>query len=351
MKKTIALILSLMLLAIPLALADGAEGGSALDAFYALTGKNQQIDVPRAAADYLADAVNGKYAALPATQTELAAMAADLNALTAVSSRDIAAYASAAQMSVKQVRNAYYKALANVLRAEIAVHPASEEKYANVQMILSLFLDQSDPADDAARSAIRGEMTADAAAAIARDAALPGDFVTFLIMNDDWNDTRWDNDDVWRAGVTWDDAYDNADALERGDRDSRTSTSVADMQSRLIALGYLTGKADGIFGARTEAALIQYQRANGLPADGVFSSDDAAMLLGSDVVARWDYQNSFDDTPAYLDTPNNTPDHTPDNTPNYANTPAYRDTPDNTPDRTPDNTPDNTRDNTPDNTP
>ena len=47
------------------------------------------------------------------------------------------------------------------------------------------------------------------------------------------------------------------------------SDAVRDMQNRLIALGYLTGKADGNFGPKTSLALIAFQKANGLTADGV----------------------------------------------------------------------------------
>ena len=41
------------------------------------------------------------------------------------------------------------------------------------------------------------------------------------------------------------------------------------LQVRLISLGYLTGKADGVFGAGTSAAVQAFQLRNGLSADGV----------------------------------------------------------------------------------
>ena len=53
--------------------------------------------------------------------------------------------------------------------------------------------------------------------------------------------------------------------LKQGD----VSSTVKSMQQRLIELGYLTGKADGNFGAQTYAALVAFQRANALNADGV----------------------------------------------------------------------------------
>lgn len=47
---------------------------------------------------------------------------------------------------------------------------------------------------------------------------------------------------------------------------------VVELQKRLITLGYLDDAADGIFGSKTQAAVIKYQRANGLSADGIAGS-------------------------------------------------------------------------------
>ena len=41
------------------------------------------------------------------------------------------------------------------------------------------------------------------------------------------------------------------------------------LQNALIAKGYLSGAADGIFGAQTRDALIRFQRDNGLKVDGI----------------------------------------------------------------------------------
>ena len=56
--------------------------------------------------------------------------------------------------------------------------------------------------------------------------------------------------------------------LARGSRDAEGEHAVADLQRRLIALDYLMGEADGIFGGGTERALTAFQAQNGLKETG-----------------------------------------------------------------------------------
>ena len=53
---------------------------------------------------------------------------------------------------------------------------------------------------------------------------------------------------------------------------------VVAVQTKLIKWGYLTGRADGIFGAKTKAAVIKFQRKNGLTADGIIGTRTAQAL-------------------------------------------------------------------------
>lgn len=61
---------------------------------------------------------------------------------------------------------------------------------------------------------------------------------------------------------------------------------VTTLQNRLIALGYLAGSADGKFGRNTKSAVIAFQKANGLSADGVVGADTSAKLYASNVVSN-----------------------------------------------------------------
>jgi len=54
---------------------------------------------------------------------------------------------------------------------------------------------------------------------------------------------------------------------------------VAELQQRLSALGFDTGRVDGIFGDLTSAALGEFQRNAGLPVDGIAGARTAAELL------------------------------------------------------------------------
>lgn len=57
-----------------------------------------------------------------------------------------------------------------------------------------------------------------------------------------------------------------------------TGATVKTMQTKLINWGYLTGKADGIFGAKTKAAVVKFQRNNGLAADGIVGTKTAQAM-------------------------------------------------------------------------
>ncbi len=65
-----------------------------------------------------------------------------------------------------------------------------------------------------------------------------------------------------------------AAALKQGS----TGTLVKTMQQKLINWGYLSGKADGIFGSKTKAAVQYFQRRNGLSADGIVGTKTAQAM-------------------------------------------------------------------------
>lgn len=284
MKKYFIWIIALMIALTAVALADKTNADSALDAFNKLT---QQTTQPTAAAytgaktseAYLGEIMTGMYAHPAADQQLAAAIAPALDGIAQITSADITAYAASNNIPAEKVRNAYFRSLANVLRAEIMVNPSSEEQLRNTQLVLSLFL-YDDDASDAVRDTIRRSMTRENAQTIAANYDLPLSFVEFMIMDDDWDDSDYTNDAAWTASHNYTWSYGDTPDLTPDNTPDHTPDKVRSYTSVAAA----TKK----------------------PAS------------------------------SYTNTPDNTPDRTPDNTPD-------RNTPDNTPDRnTPDNTPDNT---------
>lgn len=68
----------------------------------------------------------------------------------------------------------------------------------------------------------------------------------------------------------------SADTLFNGCR----GENVRELQQALIDLGYLNGKADGIFGNRTETAVRKFQKKNKLSADGLAGKKTLQLVLG-----------------------------------------------------------------------
>ena len=79
---------------------------------------------------------------------------------------------------------------------------------------------------------------------------------------DEWGELK----DVDYSGTTGDEGGKPAvTTLKNGSRGS----AVSDLQTKLNKLGFDCGKVDGIFGAKTEAAVRAFQTANGLTVDGM----------------------------------------------------------------------------------
>jgi len=81
-----------------------------------------------------------------------------------------------------------------------------------------------------------------------------------MAVIDKYDLTRYDN------GLTeWIPISTERSTVKRGSR----GEDVLHLQTRLQALGYDPGKSDGIFGEKTEAAVIRFQQDKGLKPDGI----------------------------------------------------------------------------------
>ncbi|MBR0514738.1 MAG: peptidoglycan-binding protein [Clostridia bacterium] len=61
---------------------------------------------------------------------------------------------------------------------------------------------------------------------------------------------------------------------------------VEDMQRRLLELGYFTDSVDGQFGPITKEAVIAFQAANHLPANGVIDQKTREVLLSQSAIPK-----------------------------------------------------------------
>ena len=68
------------------------------------------------------------------------------------------------------------------------------------------------------------------------------------------------------------------DALPYTVRLEDEGEDVRKIQNRLKELGYLSGSADGIYGAETQKAVVSFQKQNGLTADGIFGQNTQELL-------------------------------------------------------------------------
>ena len=279
MRRLMTVVLAAAVIMLGLAKAEQA----ALDAFHALLEAPQE-EKGQTAIDVLDALMTGGF-----DESDEGAV----EALVGIAPRDIAAYASEHTLPAGQVRNAWYKGLAAALSKRTALDPEAEAQYKNAMTILSLFVKLDGGAEEAQREAIRGQMNPEAVQRIASETGLPEAFVEFIIMSPNWNDDSWENDDDWRQLSDWVEGFSD---ITVGSRDSDGSSRIADLQELLISLGYLKGKADGVFGPRTQAALIEFQMANGLSATGVYDTASASRIQSEDAVARWNYEDDFWDS-------------------------------------------------------
>ena len=99
--------------------------------------------------------------------------------------------------------------------------------------------------------------------------------------------------------ATWS-AMDKRSLGIRGGAAARTAEQIKRMQQALIGLGYLSDKADGVYGSKTREAVRQYQKAYGLTADGSAGSKTMTSLkntvtaLQSDLARKGYYSGKID---------------------------------------------------------
>ena len=182
LKRSLAWLLAFCLVIfLGVALAD-ADDAAEMDAYWRIVGNT-------AATDPLSRAMNGE--SIPLEELKL------------VTADELLAFAAANKLPVSMARYAYYTALADSLAAEIDLY--SGELRETLALFLAMKTSPRDSSANAQRRSIRQSLTEADVNAYAAETGLPGGFLAWLLLDDEWYEVDWEEGDDWREGRrTWD---------------------------------------------------------------------------------------------------------------------------------------------------
>ena len=171
-KKMAVLLVMVLLLAVtvPQIAQAGEEDRQAMAAYWRIVGKSES-------AETLARAMNGE--SIPMTE------------LTNVTAEELMAFAAGNRLPIDMARYGWYTAMVEALRSQ----PPEP---------LALFLSMPETVRDkqlnADRREIRRSLTEAEVRRIAEETSLPGGFVAWLMLEDEWHEGDWEDVDEWREG-------------------------------------------------------------------------------------------------------------------------------------------------------
>ena len=116
-----------------------------------------------------------------------------LDELTVVTAAELMAFADANQLPIDMARYGWYQAIVETLRAQ-----GSGD--ATLELFLSMPETWRDSDANTQRRTIRRSLTEADVRRIAEENGLPGGFVAWLLLEDEWHEGEWDDVDEWREG-------------------------------------------------------------------------------------------------------------------------------------------------------
>lgn len=192
--KMIVLALAILLLAAAVALA-GEDSLKARNTYWKLVGDTNS-DAP------LAKAMNGQMASLAE--------------LTAVTAEDLMAFAADNRLPIDMARHGWYMAMAESLRENPDQLP--EACRDALAPFLSMPDNWRDSSANAERRTLRRGLTQADVQRISEQSGLPGGFVAWLMLDDEWHEGDWEDVNDWREGRSSWHFADEADARDLRER-------------------------------------------------------------------------------------------------------------------------------------
>lgn len=162
----------LMALTIPMVAHAGVNERVAMDAYWRIVGNTT-------AEDPLTRAMNGQ--------------TVPLEALTAVTADDLMTFAVANRLPIDMARCGWYTVMVDALRQQ----PPQDD---TLVLFLSMPGTYRDSEANAQRRAIRRGLTQEEVLRLSRETGLPGGFIAWLLLEDDWQEGDWEDVDDWREG-------------------------------------------------------------------------------------------------------------------------------------------------------
>ena len=163
---------TLLAMTVPSAAYAGEGSRAAMNAYWRIVGNAAQ-------ANPLTRAMNGE--------------SVPLSELTAVTADDLLAFAAANKLPIDMARYGWYAAMVEALSLQ---HPQD----ATLALFLSMPQTWRDSDANAQRRAIRRSLTQEDVARISRKNGLPGGFVAWLLLEDEWHEGDWEDVGDWREG-------------------------------------------------------------------------------------------------------------------------------------------------------
>ena len=198
LNRALAMLLMLCL-ALPLAAAFADADAAEMKAYWNIVGTTTQMDP-------LTRAMNGD-------------SSITLDELKAVTPDALLDFAAANRLPVSMARYAFYAAMADRLKAEIPQTEAGE----HLALFLAMKENPKDKAANEQRRNLRKSLTEADINAYAAEIGLPAGFLAWLMLDDEWYEVDWDDDDDWREGRrNWvlDDWVDESDLREIHGKDA-----------------------------------------------------------------------------------------------------------------------------------